>query len=67
MEDLSYDEWTAVVAVNLNGVFLCAQEAIKLMKMQDPRGGRIINNGSSSCVRRPNSAPYTATNHAVTD
>ena len=67
MEDLSYEEWTAVVAVNLNGVFLCAQEAIKLMKTQDPRGGRIINNGSiSSCVPRPNSAPYTATKHAVT-
>jgi NAD(P)-dependent dehydrogenase (short-subunit alcohol dehydrogenase family) len=67
MEDLSYEEWTAVVAVNLNGVFLCAQEAIKLMKKQDPRGGRIINNGSiSSCIPRPNSAPYTATKHAVT-
>jgi NAD(P)-dependent dehydrogenase (short-subunit alcohol dehydrogenase family) len=67
MEDLSYEEWTAVVAVNLNGVFLCAQEAIKLMKTQDPRGGRIINNGSiSSCIPRPNSAPYTATKHAVT-
>src|SRR5262252_2677362 len=48
MEDLSYEEWIAVVAVNLNGVFLCAQEAIKLMKTQDPRGGRIINNGSIS-------------------
>ena len=67
MEHLSYEEWTAVVAVNLNGVFLCAQEAIKLMKTQDPRGGRIINNGSiSSCIPRPNSAPYTATKHAVT-
>ena len=67
MEDLPYEEWTAVVAVNLNGVFLCAQEAIKLMKTQDPRGGRIINNGSvSSCIPRPNSAPYTATKHAVT-
>jgi len=67
MEDLSYEEWTAVVAVNLNGIFLCAQEAIKLMKTQDPRGGRIINNGSiSSCTPRPNSAPYTATKHAVT-
>jgi NAD(P)-dependent dehydrogenase (short-subunit alcohol dehydrogenase family) len=67
MEDLSYEEWTAVVAVNLNGVFLCAQEAIKLMKTQDPRGGRIINNGSiSSRIPRPHSAPYTATKHAVT-
>jgi NAD(P)-dependent dehydrogenase (short-subunit alcohol dehydrogenase family) len=67
MEDLSYEEWTEVVAVNLNGVFLCAQEAIKLMKTQNPRGGRIINNGSiSSYVPRPNSAPYTATKHAVT-
>ena len=66
-EDLSYEEWMAVVAVNLNGVFLCAQEAIKLMKTQDPRGGRIINNGSiSSWIPRPNSAPYTATKHAVT-
>ena len=67
IEDLSYEQWTAVVAVNLNGVFLCAQEAIKLMKAQQPRGGRIINNGSiSSYVPRPNSAPYTATKHAVT-
>jgi NAD(P)-dependent dehydrogenase (short-subunit alcohol dehydrogenase family) len=67
IEDLSYEEWTGIVAVNLNGVFLCAQEAIKLMKTQDPRGGRIINNGSiSSYVPRPNSAPYTATKHAVT-
>ena len=67
LEDLSYDEWTAPLAVNLNGVFLCAQEAIKLMKTQVPRGGRIINNGSiSSYIPRPNSAPYTATKHAVT-
>jgi NAD(P)-dependent dehydrogenase (short-subunit alcohol dehydrogenase family) len=67
IEDLSYEQWTAVVAVNLNGVFLCAQEAIKLMKIQTPSGGRIINNGSiSSYVPRPNSAPYTATKHAVT-
>ena len=67
LEDLSYEEWTAVVAVNLNGVFLCAQEAVKLMKTQDPRGGRIINNGSiSSSIPRPNSAPYTATKHGVT-
>ena len=67
IEDLSYEQWTAVVGVNLNGVFLCAQEAIKLMKTQDPRGGRIINNGSISAhIPRPNSAPYTATKHAVT-
>jgi len=67
MEDLSYEQWSAVVSVNLTGAFLCAQEAIKLMKAQDPRGGRIINNGSISAhVPRPNSAPYTATKHAVT-
>ena len=67
IEDLSYEQWTGIVAVNLNGVFLCAQEAIKLMKTQNPRGGRIINNGSiSSHIPRPNSAPYTATKHAVT-
>jgi NAD(P)-dependent dehydrogenase (short-subunit alcohol dehydrogenase family) len=67
MEDLTYEQWSAVVAVNLTGSFLCAQEAIKLMKAQDPRGGRIINNGSLSAhVPRPNSAPYTATKHAIT-
>ncbi len=67
MEDLTYDEWDAVVGVNLTGAFLCAQEAIKIMKTQQPRGGRIINNGSISAhVPRPNSAPYTATKHAVT-
>jgi NAD(P)-dependent dehydrogenase (short-subunit alcohol dehydrogenase family) len=67
MEDLSYEQWSAVVAVNLTGAFLCAQEAIKLMKAQDPRGGRIINNGSISAqVPRPLSAPYTATKHAIT-
>lgn len=67
MEDLSYEQWNAVVAVNLTGPFLCAQEAIKLMKAQDPRGGRIINNGSLSAhAPRPNSAPYTATKHAIT-
>ena len=67
MEDLSYEQWSAVVAVNLTGAFLCAQEAIKLMKAQDPRGGRIINNGSLSAhAPRPNSAPYTATKHAIT-
>jgi NAD(P)-dependent dehydrogenase (short-subunit alcohol dehydrogenase family) len=67
MEDLSYEQWSAVVGANLTGPFLCAQQAIKLMKAQDPRGGRIINNGSLSAhVPRPNSAPYTSTKHAVT-
>jgi NAD(P)-dependent dehydrogenase (short-subunit alcohol dehydrogenase family) len=67
MEELTYDQWSAVVGVNLTGAFLCSQEAIKLMKAQDPRGGRIINNGSISAhVPRPNSAPYTATKHAIT-
>lgn len=67
IEELTYDQWSAVVGVNLTGSFLCAQEAIKLMKAQDPRGGRIINNGSISAqVPRPNSAPYTATKHAIT-
>jgi NAD(P)-dependent dehydrogenase (short-subunit alcohol dehydrogenase family) len=67
MEDLTYEQWSAVLAVNLTGAFLCAQEAIKLMKAQQPRGGRIINNGSISAhVPRPNSAPYTATKHAIT-
>jgi NAD(P)-dependent dehydrogenase (short-subunit alcohol dehydrogenase family) len=67
MEDLTHEQWSAVVSVNLTGAFLCAQEAIKIMKTQDPRGGRIINNGSISAhVPRPNSAPYTATKHAIT-
>jgi len=67
LEDLSYEQWTAVVDVNLTGAFLCTQEAFKLMKAQDPRGGRIINNGSISAhVPRPGSAPYTATKHAIT-
>jgi NAD(P)-dependent dehydrogenase (short-subunit alcohol dehydrogenase family) len=67
MEDLTYAQWKAVVDVNLTGSFLCAQEAIKLMKAQRPRGGRIINNGSISAhAPRPNSAPYTATKHAIT-
>jgi len=67
IEDLSYEQWAAVVDVNLTGAFLCAQEAIKIMKAQDPRGGRIINNGSISAhAPRPNSAPYTATKHAIT-
>ena len=67
MEDLSFEQWTNAVAVNLTGSFLCAQEAIKIMKAQTPRGGRIINNGSISAhAPRPNSAPYTATKHAIT-
>ena len=67
MEDLTYDQWKAVVDANLTGSFLCAQEAIKIMKAQTPRGGRIINNGSISAhAPRPNSAPYTATKHAIT-
>ncbi|MBL8701912.1 MAG: SDR family oxidoreductase [Alphaproteobacteria bacterium] len=66
LEDLSLEQWKTVVDINLTGVFLCAQEAFRLMKSQDPRGGRIINNGSISAhVPRPNSAPYTATKHAV--
>jgi NAD(P)-dependent dehydrogenase (short-subunit alcohol dehydrogenase family) len=67
MEDLTFEQWSAVVGVNLTGSFLCAQEAIKMMKAQDPRGGRIINNGSISAhAPRPYSAPYTATKHAIT-
>jgi NAD(P)-dependent dehydrogenase (short-subunit alcohol dehydrogenase family) len=67
LEDLTFEQWGSVVAVNLTGAFLCTQEAIKLMKSQHPRGGRIINNGSISAhVPRPNSAPYTATKHAMT-
>jgi NAD(P)-dependent dehydrogenase (short-subunit alcohol dehydrogenase family) len=67
LEELSYEEWKAVVDVNLTGAFLCTQEAFKIMKAQVPRGGRIINNGSISAhVPRPNSAPYTATKHAMT-
>lgn len=66
IDELSYEQWTNVVAVNLTGAFLCAQAAIKLMKNQVPRGGRIINNGSISAhAPRPNSAPYTATKHAI--
>jgi NAD(P)-dependent dehydrogenase (short-subunit alcohol dehydrogenase family) len=67
MEDLTFEQWSAVVAVNLTGAFLCAQHAIRMMKAQQPRGGRIINNGSISAHSpRPNSAPYTATKHAIT-
>jgi NAD(P)-dependent dehydrogenase (short-subunit alcohol dehydrogenase family) len=67
LEDLTFEQWQNVVNVNLTGVFLCTQEAIRIMKAQTPRGGRIINNGSVSAhTPRPNSAPYTATKHAVT-
>ena len=67
LEDLTYEQWKAVVDTNLTGVFLCTQEAFRVMKSQQPRGGRIINNGSISAhTPRPNSAPYTATKHAVT-
>jgi len=67
LEDLTYEQWKSVVDVNLTGAFLCTQEAFRLMKSQSPRGGRIINNGSiSSHSPRPDSAPYTATKHAMT-
>jgi NAD(P)-dependent dehydrogenase (short-subunit alcohol dehydrogenase family) len=67
MEELSFEQWQAVVNVNLTGAFLCAQEAMRLMKAQKPGGGRIINNGSISADRpRPHSAPYTATKHSIT-
>src|SRR5208337_4901772 len=67
LEDLTYEQWKSVVDINLTGAFLCTQEAFQLMKAQDPRGGRIINNGSISAhAPRPNSAPYTATKHAIT-
>ncbi len=67
IEDLTFEQWNTVVGVNLTGAFLCAQEAIRMMKQQEPKGGRIINNGSISAhTPRPNSAPYTATKHAIT-
>jgi NAD(P)-dependent dehydrogenase (short-subunit alcohol dehydrogenase family) len=67
LEELTYEQWKTVVDVNLTGAFLCTQEAFKIMKSQVPRGGRIINNGSISAhAPRPNSAPYTATKHAIT-
>jgi NAD(P)-dependent dehydrogenase (short-subunit alcohol dehydrogenase family) len=67
LEDLPYEQWKAVVDTNLTGSFLCTQEAIKIMKSQDPRGGRIINNGSISAhAPRPNSVAYTSTKHAIT-
>jgi len=66
-EDLSLEQWNEIVAVNLTGAFLCAQSAVRIMKKQNPRGGRIINNGSVSAHSpRPNSLPYTATKHAIT-
>jgi NAD(P)-dependent dehydrogenase (short-subunit alcohol dehydrogenase family) len=67
MEDLTYEQWQQTVDVNLTGPFLCAQQAIRIMKAQSPQGGRIINNGSISAhAPRPLSAPYTATKHAIT-
>jgi NAD(P)-dependent dehydrogenase (short-subunit alcohol dehydrogenase family) len=67
LEDLTFEQWQSVVATNLTGPFLCTQEAFRLMKTQQPRGGRIINNGSISAhAPRPNSAPYTSTKHAIT-
>ncbi len=67
LEDLTVEQWKSVVDINLTGMFFCIQEAFRLMKSQHPRGGRIVNNGSISAhAPRPNSAPYTATKHAVT-
>jgi NAD(P)-dependent dehydrogenase (short-subunit alcohol dehydrogenase family) len=67
IEELSYEQWMTVVNANLTGAFLCTQQAFRLMKMQTPRGGRIINNGSISAhTPRPFSAPYTSTKHAIT-
>ena len=67
LEDLTYEDWQRVVDTNLTGTFLCTQEAIKIMKAQEPMGGRIINNGSISAhVPRPDSAPYTSTKHGIT-
>jgi NAD(P)-dependent dehydrogenase (short-subunit alcohol dehydrogenase family) len=66
LEDIPFEEWTSILAANLTGAFLCTQQAFRLMKDQSPRGGRIINNGSiSATTPRPNSAPYTATKHAI--
>src|SRR5437762_14301033 len=67
LEDLTFEQWRSVVDVNLTGAFLCTQQAIRAMKKQLPRGGRIVNNGSISAhAPRPNSVPYTATKHVVT-
>jgi NAD(P)-dependent dehydrogenase (short-subunit alcohol dehydrogenase family) len=66
MEEITFDQWSAILAANLTGAFLCTQQAMRLMKAQNPRGGRIINNGSISAqTPRPHSAPYTATKHAI--
>jgi len=67
IEELTFEQWQAILCVNLTGPFLCTQEAVRMMKAQTPQGGRIINNGSISADRpRPHSAPYTATKHAIT-
>src|ERR1700722_4472921 len=67
LEDLSYEQWKKVIDINLNGAFLCTQEAFRIMKAQQPQGGRIINNGSISAhAPRPNSSPYTASKHGMT-
>ena len=67
LEDLAYEDWMRVVQVNLTGSFLCAQQAFRMMKAQQPQGGRIVNNGSISAhAPRPDSAPYTSTKHAIT-
>jgi len=67
LEDLTVEQWRNVVDINLSGMFFCIQEAFRMMKDQDPRGGRIVNNGSISAhAPRPNSSPYTSTKHAVT-
>jgi NAD(P)-dependent dehydrogenase (short-subunit alcohol dehydrogenase family) len=67
LEDLTLEDWRRVVEINLTGAYLCTREAFRVMKEQEPRGGRIINNGSiSAYAPRPNSAPYTATKHAIT-
>lgn len=67
MEEITFEQWSAVVGANLTGAFLCTQAAFRIMKAQTPRGGRIINNGSiSATTPRPNSAPYTANKHAIT-
>jgi NAD(P)-dependent dehydrogenase (short-subunit alcohol dehydrogenase family) len=67
LEELSFEQWKSVIDANLTGAFLCTQEAFRIMKDQTPRGGRIVNNGSISAhAPRPNSAPYTASKHAIT-
>ena len=66
LEEVTFEDWSAIVGANLTGAFLCTQQAFRVMKAQSPRGGRIINNGSiSATTPRPNSAPYTATKHAI--